>query len=80
MVWGLCRYDTRQWGDTFNNIYSAAMKEYFSRDDVNAALHTGGIKWQNGDGTAAPNPVAIKLQTKLMSPVRASTALVDELS
>ncbi|KAF4720479.1 hypothetical protein FOZ63_002484, partial [Perkinsus olseni] len=62
-------YDTRQWGDTFNNIYSAAMKKYFARADVAAALHTGGVKWQNGDGTAAPNPVVINLQKELMKPV-----------
>ncbi|KAF4706917.1 hypothetical protein FOZ62_019421, partial [Perkinsus olseni] len=62
-------YDTRQWGDTFNNIYSAAMKKYFARADVAAALHTGGVKWQNGDGTAAPNPVVMNLQKELMKPV-----------
>ncbi|KAF4664183.1 hypothetical protein FOL47_005252 [Perkinsus chesapeaki] len=62
-------YDTRQWGDTFNNIYSTAMKEYFSRQDVAAALHTRGVEWQNGDGTATPNPVAIKLEGHLMTPV-----------
>ncbi|KAF4656085.1 General transcription and DNA repair factor IIH helicase subunit XPD, partial [Perkinsus olseni] len=62
-------YDTRQWGDTFNNIYSAAMEKYFARADVAAALHTGGVKWQNGDGTAAPNPVVMNLQKELMKPV-----------
>ena len=51
-------YDIRQYGDVFSNVYSPALSAFFNQTAVKNAFHVPSfLPWNNGDGTAAPNPV-----------------------
>lgn len=61
-------YDITKWKDLFTEEYSPALARYLDQNpQVKHALNVPkGLKWNNGDGTAAPNPVVNKLHDKLM--------------
>lgn len=60
-------YDLRQWGDVYNAVLAPAMKAYLASAETKRALNVPeGTVWQNGDGTAAPNPVVNALRGQLM--------------
>jgi carboxypeptidase C (cathepsin A) len=59
-------YDVRIFGDFYDDVLAKNMNDYLTREDVIDAF---GAKspWQNGDGTASPNPVVNALKPLLMT-------------
>jgi len=59
-------YDVRIFGDFYDDVLAKNMNDYLTREDVIDAFGAQS-PWQNGDGTASPNPGDNALRAVLMT-------------